>query len=47
MGWYSISLDPSNEYLKYHATPAWEALKVLRAAGPAELAAAAAAMSSM
>merc|ERR1712232_387203 len=24
MGWYSWSLDPANEYLKYHATPAWE-----------------------
>jgi hypothetical protein len=31
MGWYSWSLDPSNEYLKYHATPAWEALRTLQA----------------
>ena len=43
MGWYSWALDPQNEYLKYHATPAWEALKALRAASEEELAAAVAA----
>eukprot|EP00927_Polykrikos_kofoidii_P023530 TRINITY_DN2164_c0_g2_i1.p1 TRINITY_DN2164_c0_g2~~TRINITY_DN2164_c0_g2_i1.p1 ORF type:complete len:378 (+),score=60.08 TRINITY_DN2164_c0_g2_i1:72-1205(+) len=30
MGWYAWAMDPSNEYLKYHAKPAWEALKVVR-----------------
>ena len=39
MGWYSWALDPENEYLKYHATPAWEALKTLRAATDGQLAA--------
>lgn len=39
MGWYSWSLDPTNEYLKYHATPAWEALKTLRAVPEEELSA--------
>eukprot|EP00468_Gymnochlora_sp_CCMP2014_P001075 CAMPEP_0167740462 /NCGR_PEP_ID=MMETSP0110_2-20121227/291_1 /TAXON_ID=629695 /ORGANISM="Gymnochlora sp., Strain CCMP2014" /LENGTH=275 /DNA_ID=CAMNT_0007624359 /DNA_START=234 /DNA_END=1061 /DNA_ORIENTATION=+ len=29
MGWYSFSLDPSNLYLKYHAEPAWDALKAV------------------
>eukprot|EP01043_Picozoa_sp_COSAG02_P026015 COSAG02_NODE_1484_length_12382_cov_6.377758_3_plen_328_part_00 len=38
MGWYSWALDPTNEYLKYHATPAWEALKTLRAVSDEELA---------
>jgi len=38
MGWYSWALDPANEYLKYHATPAWEALKTLRAATDEQLA---------
>lgn len=39
MGWYSWALDPTNEYLKYHATPAWEALKTLRTVPDEELAA--------
>lgn len=43
MGWYSWSLDPSNEYLKYHATPAWEALRTLQACSDEVLDAAAAA----
>lgn len=37
MGWYSYAQDPTNEYLKYHATPAWEALKAVRAATDEEL----------
>eukprot|EP00940_MAST-03C_sp_MAST-3C-sp2_P000016 g16.t1 len=31
MGLYSFSLDPTNEYLKEHARPAWDALRMLRA----------------
>lgn len=38
MGWYSWALDPANEYLKYHATPAWEALKALRNTSDEDLA---------
>lgn len=41
MGWYSWTLDRSNDYLIYHATPAWEALQALRRASPEELAGAA------
>lgn len=30
LGWYSYSKDPSNEYLKFHAEPAWTSLALLR-----------------
>ena len=30
MGSYSYSLDPTNEYLKEHAEPAWSALRTIR-----------------
>jgi Ser/Thr protein kinase RdoA (MazF antagonist) len=30
MGSYSYSLDPTNEYLKEHAEPAWNALRTIR-----------------
>ena len=30
MGSYSFSLDPTNEYLKEHAEPAWNALRTIR-----------------
>ncbi len=29
MGWYSYSQNPSNEYLKFHAEPAWKAAELL------------------